>query len=83
LQVSSFSQLPEQQSHDELQDIVLSLQTSPFGLQPIGKRQMPTLPPPLMSHVTGFPEPPGSPLEPQQSTSATQRSPTGWHPLAG
>jgi hypothetical protein len=83
LQVSSVSQLPEQQSHDELHDIVASLQTSPFGLQPIGLRQTPTGLPALMTHVTGLPDPPGSPLEPQQSASTRQRSPTGWHPLAG
>jgi hypothetical protein len=83
LQVSSVSQLPAQQSHDELHDIVASLQTSPFGLQPIGLRQIPTGPPPLVSHVTGLFEPPGNPLEPQQSASTRQRSPTGWHPLAG
>jgi hypothetical protein len=83
LHVSCVSQLPAQQSHDELQDITASLQTSPFGLHPCGLRQMPTGPPPLRSHVTGLPDPPGSPAEPQQSTSATQRSPTGWQPLAG
>jgi hypothetical protein len=77
LQVSSVSQLPAQQSQDELQDIVASLQTSPFGLQHIGLRQMPTGPPPLRSHVTGLFEPPGSPLDPQQSPSARHRSPTG------
>jgi len=83
LHVSSFSQLPEQQSHDELHDIVASLQTSPLGLHPIGFLQMPTGPPPLVSHVTGLFDPPGRPLDPQQSASVTHRSPTGWHPLAG
>ena len=83
LQVSIVSQLPAQQSHDELQLIVASLHTSPLGLQPMGFRQMPIGPPPLMSHVTGFLEPPGSPIEPQQSVSVVQRSPTGWQPLAG
>ena len=83
LHVSCVSQLPAQQSQLELHDIVASLQTSPFGLQPWGFRQMPTGPPPLVSHVTGLPEPPGSPFEPQQSVSIVQRSPTGWHPLAG
>jgi hypothetical protein len=77
LQVSSFSQLPEQQSHDELQLIVCSLHTSPFGLHPIGRRHTPSGPPPLLSHVTGLPEPPAIPVAPQQSTSAEQRSPTG------
>lgn len=83
LHVSCVSQLPAQQSHDELHDIVCSLQTSPLGLQPIGKRQIPMAPPPLLSHVTGLPEPPGRPVAPQQSMSAVQRSPTGWQPLAG
>jgi hypothetical protein len=83
LQVSCVSQLPAQQSHDELQDIVFSLHTSPLGLQPIGSRQTPKGPPALMSHVTGLPDPPGSPVAPQQSVSAVHRSPTGWHPLAG
>jgi hypothetical protein len=36
-----------------------------------------------MTQVTGFPDPPGSPVEPQQSPSAMHRSPTTWHPLAG
>jgi hypothetical protein len=83
LQVSCVSQLPAQQSHDELQLIVASLQTSPFGLQPIGRRQMPRVPPPLLSHVTGLPDPPGRPAAPQQSVSVVHRSPTGWQPLAG
>jgi hypothetical protein len=83
LHVSSVSQFPAQQSHDELHDMVASLQTSPFGLQPIGLRQMPTGLPALMTHVTGLPDPPGSPAEPQQSASTRHRSPTGWHPLAG
>jgi hypothetical protein len=77
LHVSCVSQLPAQQSHDELHDIVCSLHTSPLGLQPMGSRQMPTGPPPLMSHVTGLFEPPGSPVAPQQSVSVVQRSPTG------
>ena len=83
LQVSWVSQLPLQQSHDELHDIVLSLQTSPSGLHPIGLRQMPSVEGGVMSQVTGFPEPPGSPADPQQSESAVQRSPTTWQPLAG
>jgi hypothetical protein len=77
LHVSIVSQLPAQQSQDELQDIDWSLQTSPFGLHPMGSRQMPTGPPPLKSHVTGLPDPPGSPVAPQQSPSVRQRSPTG------
>jgi hypothetical protein len=83
LHVSSFSQLPLQQSHDELHDIVFSLQTSPSGLHPIGRRQIPTVAGAVMTQVTGLPEPPGRPVEPQQSASAVQRSPTTWHPLAG
>jgi hypothetical protein len=83
LHVSSVSQLPLQQSHDELQDIVLSLQTSPSGLQPIGLRQMPMVAGAVMTHVTPFPDPPGRPAEPQQSASCMQRSPTTWQPLAG
>ena len=82
-QVSWFSQLPEQQSHEALHDIVASLQMSPSGLQPIGLRQVPTVAGGVMVHVTGVPEPPGSPAEPQQSRSLVQRSPTGWQPLAG
>src|SRR5258708_6966062 len=38
LQVSLFSQFPEQQSHDALHEFVASLHTSPLGLQPIGLR---------------------------------------------
>jgi hypothetical protein len=83
LHVSIVSQLPLQQSHEALHDIVFSLQTSPSGLQPIGLRQMPIVDSAVMMHVTGFPEPPGNPAEPQQSASAVQRSPTTWQPLAG
>jgi hypothetical protein len=83
LHVSCVSQLPAQQSHDELHDIVLSLHTSPSGLHPIGRRQMPTVAFGAMSHVTGLPDPPGSPEEPQQSWSRVHRSPTTWQPLAG
>ena len=82
LHVSWVSQLPLQQSHDELQDIVCSLQTSPSGLQPMGRRHTPTVPE-VMTQVTGFPEPPGNPLAPQQSVSCVHKSPTTWQPLAG
>jgi hypothetical protein len=82
-QVSLFSQLPLQQSHEALQLIVFSLQTSPFGLHPTGLRHTPSGPPPEKSHVM-FPDPgPGSPAEPQQSESFAQTSPTTWQPLAG
>ena len=83
LQVSWVSQLPAQQSHEALQLIVLSLQTSPSGLQPIGLRHTPTVAGAVITQVTPFPEPPGRPAEPQQSESCVQRSPTTWHPLAG
>jgi hypothetical protein len=82
-QVSWVSQLPLQQSHEALQLIVFSLQTSPFGLHPTGLRHTPSGPPPEKSHVM-FPDPgPGSPAEPQQSESFAQTSPTTWQPLAG
>jgi hypothetical protein len=83
LHVSCVSQFPLQQSHDELHVIVLSLHTSPSGLQPIGRRQTPVVPPADMSHVTGLPDPPGRPAEPQQSWSRVHKSPTTWQPLAG
>jgi hypothetical protein len=83
LHVSCVSQLPLQQSHDELQLDVWSLQTSPSGLQPLGLRQTPTVAGGVMTQVTGLCEPPGSPFEPQQSPSCVQRSPTTWQPLAG
>jgi hypothetical protein len=76
LHVSIVSQLPLQQSHDALHDMVLSLHTSPSGLQPMGLRQTPTVAPGVMLHVTGFVGPPGRPLDPQQSVSLVQRSPT-------
>jgi hypothetical protein len=82
LQVSWW-QLPLQQSHDELQDMVLSRQTSPSGLQPIGFLHTPTTYGGVMAHVTGAPEPPGSPADPQQSLSCVHRSPTTWQPVAG
>jgi hypothetical protein len=75
--------LPLQQSHEALHDMVASLQTSPSGLHPLGFWQTPTMFGGVMLHVTGFIEPPGSPADPQQSTSFVQRSPTGWQPLAG
>jgi hypothetical protein len=81
--VSIVSQLPLQQSHDELQDIVFSLQTSPSGLHPIGLRQTPTVFGGVMTQVTGLCDPPGNPAEPQQSPSRVHRSPTTWQPLAG
>ena len=74
LQVSWVSQLPAQQSHDALQLIVLSLQTSPFGLHPIGLRHTPRGPP-EWTHAPA--------AAPQQSPSAVQTSPTTWQPLAG
>jgi hypothetical protein len=83
LHVSWVSQLPLQQSHEDVQDIVLSLHTSPSGLHPIGRRQIPSVEGAVMSHVTAIPEPPGSPADPQQSESFVQRSPTTWQPLAG
>jgi hypothetical protein len=82
LQVSSVSQLPLQQSHDELQVVVCSLHTSPSGLQPIGLRHTPTVPE-EMTQVTALPDPPGNPAEPQQSPSFVHKSPTTWQPLAG
>jgi hypothetical protein len=84
-QVSRFwpSHTPLQQSQEALHDMFASLQTSPLGLHPIGLVQIPT-PPSVPLHLTG----PlvgwlGMPAEPQQSLSLVQRSPTGWHPLAG
>jgi hypothetical protein len=77
LQVSCVSQLPLQQLQLASQDFVASLQTSPSGLQPIGLRQTPTTNGAVMLQVTGEPEPPGSPADPQQSVSFVQRSPTG------
>jgi hypothetical protein len=62
---------------------VASLHTSPSGLQPIGLRQTPTVAGDVMTHVTGLPDPPGRPADPQQSLSCVHRSPTTWHPLAG
>jgi hypothetical protein len=76
LHVSWFSQLPLQQSHDELHDIVFSLQTSPSGLHPIGSLHTPSTAPGAITQVTGMPEPPGRPADPQQSPSAVHRSPT-------
>jgi hypothetical protein len=82
-QVSRFSQLPAQQSHEALHDIVASLQTSPSGLQPMGLRQMPTGLPGWMLQVTGLFGSPGRPAEPQQSLSWVHTSPTTWQPVAG
>jgi hypothetical protein len=81
--VSIVSQLPAQQSQRSLHVIVWSLHVLPSGLQPISLRQTPTVAGAVMTHVTGFPDPPGSPAEPQQSPSLVHRSPSTWHPLAG
>jgi hypothetical protein len=81
--VSCVSQFPLQQSHEELHDIVCSLQTSPSGLHPIGLRHTPTVLGGVMTQVTGLCDPPGKPEEPQQSVSCVHRSPTIWQPLAG
>jgi hypothetical protein len=83
LQVSWVSQLPLQQSHEALHDIVASLQTSPSGLQPIGLRHTPTMFGGVISHVTGLFGSPGRPAEPQQSLFCVHKSPTTWHPVAG
>ena len=72
--MSCVSQLPEQQSHDELQDIVLSLQTSPLGLHPVGLRHTPSVPPDRTHEPA---------CVSQQSLSLVHRSPTTWQPLAG
>jgi hypothetical protein len=69
------SQLPEQQSQDALQEVVASLQTSPFGLHPWGLLQIPSSAPAVFAH-----EPAAAS---QQSASLWQVSPTKWHPLAG
>jgi hypothetical protein len=83
LQVSPWWQLPLQQSHEALHDSVSRRHTSPSGLQPCGLRHTPIELGGVMSQVTGVPEPPGRPAEPQQSLSFVQRSPTTWQPLAG
>ncbi len=74
LHVSIVSQLPAQQSHEELHVIVESLQTSPFGLHPVGLRHTPSVPPEIT-------QPPAR--LPQQSESFWHTSPTTWQPLAG
>jgi len=83
LHVSMVLQLPAQQSHEALHDCVASLHTSPFGLHPCGLRHVPSVAPADLTHVTGVPEPPGKPADPQQSVSWLHTSPTGWQPLAG
>jgi hypothetical protein len=75
LQVSFVSQLPAQQSHDALQLMVESLHTLPFGLHPIGLRQLPRTLGGVMLHAPGAVK--------QQSLSCLHTSPTTWQPLAG
>ena len=88
LHVSCVSQLPEQQSQDELHDMFESLQTAPLGLHPVGFWQTPTAPP-VPLHVEQPPcdwHPPpggGKAADPQHWSSLVQRSPTRWQPLAG
>ena len=72
---------PAQQSWFALHEVVMSLQTSPFGVHPWCVWQYPPV------HVTGLPEV-GMPAsmngsEPQQSLSVTQVSPSTWQPVAG
>jgi hypothetical protein len=69
------SQLPAQQSHDALHEVVASLQTSPLGLQPLGLLQIPSVAPAALAQ-----EPAAAP---QQSVSPRHVSPTTWQPLAG
>jgi hypothetical protein len=76
------SQLPEQQSHDCEQDIVLSLQTSPFGWHAwpasgwfFAFWHRPSAAPAAFEHAPT--------AVPQQSESFAQRSPVTWQPLAG
>jgi hypothetical protein len=83
LHVSIVSQLPAQQSHEALHELVASLHTSPLGLHPMGFRQTPMVSGGVMSHVTGFFGSPGIPTEPQQSVSFLHKSPTTWQPVAG
>jgi len=68
-------QLPEQQSHDALQEVVESLQTSPFGLHPWGLLQIPRRAPAAFAQDPAWAS--------QQSESPRHVSPTTWHPLAG
>ncbi len=72
---------PAQQSWFALHDMVMSLQTSPFGVQPMCCWQKPPM------HATGWPEV-GRPAsmrasDPQQSSSVMHVSPSTWHPVAG
>lgn len=68
-------QLPAQQSHEALHEVVESLQTSPLGLQPLGLLQIPSVAPAALAQEPG--------AAPQQSPSPRQVSPTTWQPLAG
>jgi hypothetical protein len=70
-----------QQSHRALQLCVESLQMLPDGAHPAAALQTPMVAPAAIEQVTGCPEPPGSPADPQQSLSAVQVSPAGWQPL--
>jgi hypothetical protein len=72
---------PAQQSWFALHDIVMSLQMSPFGVQPMCCWQKPPM------HATALPEV-GIPAsmsacDPQQSLSVTHVSPSTWQPVAG
>ena len=81
--MSSTLQLPEQQSHEALHDIVGSLQTSPSGLQLKGFLQMPKTPDVPNTQVTAGLGAPGMPAEPQQSLSFVHVSPVMRQPVAG
>jgi hypothetical protein len=90
LHVSLVSQLPAQQLQSLLQLDVASLQTLPLGMHalpasepPVGLRQIPTVMPDAMTHVTS--PSPGVPLPapPQHSALVVQRSPSTWQPEAG
>jgi hypothetical protein len=86
LQVPSW-QLPEQQSHVSLHELVSSRQMPPLGSQLRPPRlQMPTVSGGVMEHCTNLPFGAGglgTPMPPQQSVSFVHRSPITWQPVAG
>jgi hypothetical protein len=90
LHVPSVSQFPEQQLQSLLQLAFESLQTSPLGMQacpasepPVGLRQIPTLAPGLIAHVTSPAPGVVPPAPPQHSALELHKSPSILQPDAG
>jgi hypothetical protein len=84
LQMAGFCwTVPAQQRSVALHDSVASRQIEPAGLHLFPWSQRPTAAPAAFAQWVLASAPSGRVAEPQQSPSAWQTSPVGWHPLGG